>query len=77
MNINFIDEMIKDYEKRVNDKIDTLYDTFYIQPYYSSTPAKYGAIFNGEQIALCVSLRELEQVINTIIYFLDRGGLQR
>jgi hypothetical protein len=22
-------------------------------------------------------LRELEQVINTIIYFLDRGGLKR
>mgnify|MGYP006379548383 FL=1 len=75
--MNFKDEIIKSYENRVNNKINTLYDTFYIQPYYSSTPAKYGAIFNGEQIALCEDLRELEQIINTIIYFLDRGGLQR
>ena len=77
MNTIFKDEIIKDFEKCVNDKINTLYDTFYIQPYYSRTPAKYGAILNGEQIALCESLRELEQVINTIIYFLDHGGLQR
>ena len=77
MNINIKDEIIKDFEKRVNNKINTLYDTFYIQPYYSSVPGKYGAILNGEQIALCESLRELEQVINTIIFFLERGGLKR
>ena len=70
-------EIIKEFENRINSKINTLYDVFYIQPYYSSTPAKYGAILNGEQIALCDSLRELEQVINTIIYFLDRGGLKK
>ena len=67
------DEIIKDYEKRVNEKINTLYDVFYIQPYRSSNPNKYGVIFNGNQIALCESLRELEQVINTIIFFLEGG----
>jgi hypothetical protein len=77
MNIKLKDELIKHYEKKVNEKINTLYDTFYIQPYYSSTPCKYGAILNGEQIALCEDLRELEQVINVIIYFLERGGLKR
>ncbi len=77
MNIKLKDELIKGFENKVNKKINTLYDTFYIQTYYSSTPAKYGAIFNGQQIALCEDLRELEQVINTIIYFLDRGGLKR
>lgn len=77
MNIQIKDELIKDYENSVNKRINTLYDVFYIQPYYSSTPAKYGAILNGEQIALCENLRELEQIINTIIYFLDRGGLKK
>lgn len=77
MNIILKDKLIKDFENSVNNRINTLYDTFYIQPYYSSTPAKYGAILNGEQIALCENLRELEQIINTIIYFLDRGGLKR
>ena len=77
MNTILKDEIIKEFENRVNNKINTLYDTFYIQPYYSSTPAKYGAILNGEQIALCEGLRELEQIINTIIYFLERGGLKR
>jgi hypothetical protein len=66
-------EIIKDFEDRVNNKINTLYDIFYIQPYRSSNPNKYGAIFNGNQIALCESLRELEQVINTIIFFLEGG----
>ena len=75
MNTILKDEIIKEYENRVNKKINTLYDTFYIQPY--SNGKKYGAILNGEQIALCESLRELEQVINTIIYFLERGGLKR
>lgn len=77
MHTKFKDTIIKDFENKVNNKINTLYDVFYIQPYYSSTPAKYGAILNGEQIALCENLRELEQIINTIIYFLDRGGLKR
>lgn len=77
MNTQLKDEIIKGYENKVNKKINTLYDTFYIQPYYSSVPGKYGAIFNGQQIALCENLYELEQVINTIIYFLDRGGLKR
>jgi hypothetical protein len=77
MNTQLKDELIKDFENSVNKRINTLYDTFYIQPYYSSTPAKYGAIFNGQQIVLCENLRELEQVINTIIYFLERGGLKR
>lgn len=67
-------EIIKDYEKNVNKRINTLYDTFYIQEYDTgATFPKYGAIFNGDQIALCESLRELEQVINTIIFFLEGG----
>lgn len=77
MNTQLKDEIIKGFENSVNNRINTLYDTFYIQPYYSSVPARYGVIFNGEQVALCKSLYELEQVINTIIYFLDRGGLKR
>lgn len=77
MNTLLKDKLIKDFENKVNNRINTLYDTFYIQPYYSSTPVKYGAILNGEQIALCENMHELEQVINTIIYFLDRGGLKR
>jgi hypothetical protein len=77
MNTILKDEIIKDFENKVNNKINTLYDTFYIQPYYSSTPAKYGVILSGEQIALCEDLNSLEQVINTIIYFLERGGLKR
>jgi hypothetical protein len=77
MNTILKDKLIKDYENSVNNRINTLYDTFYIQPYYSSTTCKYGAILNGEQIALCEDLRELEQIINTIIYFLDRGGLKK
>lgn len=66
--------IIKDFENKVNNKINTLYDTFYIMQYKNN---KYGAILNGEQIALCKDLYSLEQVINTIIYFLERGGLQR
>lgn len=77
MHTKLKDTIIKDFENKVNNKINTLYDVFYIQPYYSSTPVKYGVILNGEQIALCENMRELEQVINTIIYFLDRGGLKR
>lgn len=70
-------EILKDYEKRVNEKINTLYDTFYIKEYDNgATFPKYGVIFNGNQIALCEGLRELEQIINTIIFFLD-GGLTR
>lgn len=67
-------EIIKDYENRVNEKINTLYDAFYIEMYDNKLTLKYGVIFNGNQIALCESLRELEQVINTIIFFLE-GGL--
>ena len=74
MNIILKDEIIKEYEKRVNNRINTLYDTFYIMQYKNN---KYGAILSGEQIALCECLRELEQIINTIIYFLEHGGLQR
>jgi hypothetical protein len=70
------DEIIKDFEKRVNEKINTLYNTFYIQPYYSSIPTGYGVIFNGQQIALCKDLNSLEQNINTILFFLN-GGLTR
>ena len=77
MNIESEYKLMKNLENKVNKKIDTLYDRFYIQPYYRSTPCKYGAILNGEQIALCEDLRELEQVINVIIYFLERGGLKR
>lgn len=75
MNTIIKDEIIKDFENRVNQKINTLYDVFYIQPYNNGK--KYGVLFNGELIALCENLRELENIINTIIYFLDRGGLQR
>jgi hypothetical protein len=72
-----MNELIKEYENKVNKKINTLYDTFYIQTYYGSTPDKYGVILSGEQIALCEDLNSLEQVINTIIYFLERGGLKK
>ncbi len=75
MNTKLKDEIIKDFENKVNNKINTLYDVFYIQPYNNGK--KYGAMFNGQQVALCDNLRELEQIINTIIYFLDRGGLKR
>ena len=65
MNTIIKDEIIKNFENRVNKKINTLYDVFYIQPYNNGK--KYGAILNGEQIALCENLRELENIINTII----------
>lgn len=76
MDKKLIDELIQDYEKKVNEKINTLYDVFYIQPYRQYKPQKYGVIFNGNQIAVCKDLNSLEQVINTIIFFLD-GGLTR
>lgn len=68
------DELIKDFENRVNEKINTLYDVFYIQPYNGG--AKYGVMFNGNQIALCNDIAALENVINTITFFLN-GGLKR
>jgi hypothetical protein len=74
MNTILKDEIIKDFENKVNNKINTLYDVFYIIQYKNN---KYGAIFNGNQIALCEDLISLEQVINTIIYFLERGGFKR
>ena len=70
-------EIIKGFENKVNNKINTLYDTFYIQQYDIKDRLKYGVIFNGLQVALCNDLNSLEQVINTIIYFLERGGLKR
>lgn len=73
MNEKIKNQIIKDFEKRVNDKINTLYNTFYIKEYILSIPTGYGVIFNGNQIALCKSLQELEQVINTIIFFLEGG----
>lgn len=67
-------EIIKEFENKVNNKINTLYDTFYIQMYENGNDkTKYGAIFNGNQIALCKTLLELEQVINTIMFFLEGG----
>jgi hypothetical protein len=74
MNEKLKDKIIANYEKRVNEKINNLYDVFYIQPYYYSIPTGYGVIFNGNQIALCKSLQELEQLVNTIIFFLEREG---
>ncbi len=73
MNTALKDEIIKDFENKVNNKINTLYDVFYIQPYRRKNGEKYGCIFNGNQIALCENLNALEQVINTIIFFLDGG----
>ena len=73
---DFVDKFIADYEKEITAYIDTDYNYFYIQPYRRNNRiVKHGVIFNGEQIALCESLRELEQIKNTIL-FLINGGIK-
>ena len=68
------DEIIRDFENRVNSKINTLYDVFYIQPLNTK---KMGVVFNGNMIAVCEDLKTLEQIINTIVFFLERGITKR
>jgi hypothetical protein len=68
-----IDNIIKKYETEINAAINTDYNYFYIQPYRNCTPPGYGVIFNGEQIALAKSLSELEQIKNTMLFFLCKG----
>lgn len=68
-----IDDIIRKFEDEINAEINTDYNFFYIQPYRSSTPTGYGVIFNGEQIALAKSLSELEQIKNTMLFFLREG----
>ncbi len=64
------DEIIREFENKVNKRINTLYDVFYIQPLNNK---KMGVVFNGNMIATCEDLKTLEQVINTIIFFLEGG----
>lgn len=71
--MKFEDQIIKDYETRINKKIDTQCNIFYIQPYRNSVPGKYGVIFNGNQIAVCKTLSELGNVVNTMLFFLEGG----
>ena len=71
------DEIIRDFENRVNEKINTLYDVFYIQPYRQGARYKYGVNFNGYIIARCRRLEELEEIINTIMFFLEGGITKR
>lgn len=66
-----IDKIIKDYENKINAVINTDYNIFYIQPYYLTN--KFGVIFNGQQIALCDTLKDLEQVINAMLFLLNGG----
>ena len=71
MTTNTKDIIIKEFENRINNKINTQYNIFYIQPYNNGT--KYGVIFNNNQIALCNSISELEQIIKTMEFLLNRG----
>ncbi len=76
MNAKLKDEIIKDFENRINEKINLDYNYFCIWPYRKYTPEKHGVIFNGEQLAVCDNLQELENIINTILFFLN-GGLKK
>ena len=67
-------EIIKEFESKINDRINQDYNSFYIQQYDDGVRIRYGVIFNGLQVALCKDFDSLEQVINTIVFFLD-GGL--
>lgn len=69
-------EVIKEFENKINNKIDKLYNSFYIQVYDNGQRLKYGVIFNGEQIALCDTLQGLEQVINALLFVLG-GGVKK
>lgn len=75
--MTFTDEIIQEYENRVNNEIDTAYNTFYIQPYRRAAGDKYGVIFNGEQIALCETLQALEQVIRAVVFLLRCEGVKK
>lgn len=58
-------------KKSINNLIDSNYNFFYIQPLKSD---KMGVVFNGHQIVRVESLRELEQVVNSLLFIL-KGGL--
>ena len=58
-------------KKSINNLIDSNYNFFYIQPLKSD---KMVVVFNGHQIVRVESLRELEQVVNSLLFIL-KGGL--
>ena len=74
MNEYLKNEIIGDYEKAINALIDLDYNFFYIQPLSSGA---MGVVFNGHQIARCESLRELEQVVNSLLFVLKGGLVER
>lgn len=69
-----IDKMIQHYENKINNLLNSDYNYFYVQPYRSKNFAisgdKYGAILNGQQIAVARDLQELENIVNTIYHML-------
>ena len=72
-----IDKLIQNYENKINNLIDTKYNTFYIQPIknkgFAISPDKYGVVFNGDLIAVARDLQELENIVNAIHFMLTVG----
>ena len=75
-----IDKLIQNYENRINNLIDTNYNTFYIQPIknkgFTISPDKHGVVFNGDVIAVARDLQELESIINAISFTLQ-GAIKK
>ena len=69
-----INEIIKDFENKINAVINTNYNIFYIQPYYLTN--KFGVVFNGQQVALCDTIKDVEQVVNALLFVLEGGVKQ-